>query len=380
MSSYGKKAIISKVAPWISKWGLPQLFQPFYGGIGHILTFHRVIPKSNQPRIHNHLSLEITPEHLEATILFFKEKKYKFYSLDEVHSSLQQDIHEKFVAFTFDDGYIDNYDYAFPILKKHQVPFTIYVTNCFPNQTAFLWWYHLEDLVLKNEVIEFKWKGKDYNFNTKNQKEKELAFDQIRKLINSLFTPMLNHDVNYSSQRLEDEHTKVQPWREREELMATIFGKNIPSLNLSMTWKQIQEISNHPLGNIGAHTMNHFPLRQLNEKDLQYEISSSKKELEENLGCAIEHFAYPFGKALEADRREFEIIKQLGFKTATTTRIGNIFPQHKNHLECIPRISINEVTKHSVLHLQTSGLLPFVVNKGKKNHYPLKLINDEPNQ
>ncbi|MEM6967143.1 MAG: polysaccharide deacetylase family protein, partial [Bacteroidota bacterium] len=176
----------------------------------------------------------------------------------------------------------------------------------------------------------------------------------------------LASDKTHTSQRLEDEHTKVQPWREREELMETIFGKDIAPLHLSMTWKQIQEISNDPLGNIGAHTVNHFPLRQLHKKDLQYEITASKKELEEKLGCAVEHFAYPFGKALEADRREFEIIKQLGFKTATTTRIGNIFPQHKNHLACLPRISINEVTKHSVLHLQTSGLLPFVVNKGKK--------------
>ena len=62
----------------------------------------------------------------------------------------------------------------------------------------------------------------------------------------------------------------------------------------------------------------------------------------------------------------FEMVKSLGLKTGTTTRIGNIFSQHKNYLECLPRISLNQVSTSSVLDMQTSGMLPFIYHKGKK--------------
>ncbi len=130
-----------------------RIFAPFFSGLGHILTLHRVVEDRCDFRIHNHQSLEISPEQLERTIHFYKKNNYAFISLDQVHHSL---IHEKarrkFVAFTFDDGYRDNFTTAYPILKKHKIPFCIYITTNFPNQKAILWWYLLEDFLRKKIV------------------------------------------------------------------------------------------------------------------------------------------------------------------------------------------------------------------------------------
>ena len=133
-----------------------------------------------------------------------------------------------------------------------------------------------------------------------------------------------------------------------------------------MSWEDIQELGKDPLATIGAHTVNHFPLKQLDDEALENEIMGSKKIIETQTGLAVEHFAYPFGKATEASFREFETVKSLGFKTAVTTRVGNIVAEHKNSLECLPRISINQVTEAAVLELQTSGMLPCFLNKGKR--------------
>ena len=100
---------------------------------------------------------------------------------------------------------------------------------------------------------------------------------------------------------------------------------------------------------------------------MKSEIIESKIELEKQLGQPILHFAQPYGKFQHASIREFECAKSLGFKTSTTTNIGNLFQDHGQMLYCLPRININRVTNEHVLKLQTSGLLPLIANKGKRN-------------
>lgn len=349
MSSYTRKKIIAAIAPLLSGIQAHKLFAPAYSGLGHILTFHRVVPSESRPRIHNHLSLEISPEQLERTIQFYKNQSYRFVSLDEVYRLLQAPTtSEKFVAFTFDDGYKDNYTIAYPILKKHQIPFTIYVTTNFPDHQAILWWYLLEDYLLENNSLEFEWQGQYFKLNCQNIPNKETCFDQVRKLITQSF-------------RIEA----------HEQLLCTIFNKKTDELyeavqRLSMSWKDIKVISQDPLCTIGAHTVNHYPLSQLETEQVIYEIRQSRALIEAQIGKAVEHFAYPFGKISEASLREFDVIKSLKFKTATTTRIGNIFRAHKDRTECLPRISVNSVTDSNVLRLQSSGLLSFIVHRGRR--------------
>ena len=93
--------------------------------------FHRIVPQTAARRVHNHLSLEITPEHLEQVIQYFRRKEYSFISLDQLSTSLETGNlpNNKFVVFTFDDGYRDNLEIAYPILKKYEIPFTVYITT-----------------------------------------------------------------------------------------------------------------------------------------------------------------------------------------------------------------------------------------------------------
>ncbi len=109
-----------------------------------------------------------------------------------------------------------------------------------------------------------------------------------------------------------------------------------------MSWDHIIEISKDEICTIGGHTKNHLVLSKLRESEVIEEIVDANKIIESKIGKKVEHFAYPFGGKDEVGEREFAIVKKLNLKTATTGRHGVIYKEHKNYLECLPRIMLTE--------------------------------------
>ena len=348
MSIRNYKKIVSLSAPAITALGLHHIFDKKYSGQGHILMFHRVIPFEDRPRIHNHESLEIAPEHLEQTILFFKKRNYIFLGIENLAAYLKSGQKRKFVVFTFDDGYLDNLQYAYPIFKKYGIPFTIYITSNFINGKAVMWWYLLEEALLARNSLDFQWEENQYHFVCESKSQKEITFEEVRKLITGSLNP---------SQHLRQ---LGQIFQASPDQLYEYTKQNC------MTWQQIADLAKDPLVTIGAHTANHLPLKKLSEKELYHEIIESKIEIENQINHKVEHFAYPFGKKVEADEREYEYVRENKFVSAVTTNIGNIFNEHLNHMHKLPRINVNALTTEDVLELQVSGMVSFFKN-GKRN-------------
>ena len=82
--------------------------------------------------------------------------------MDEVHRRMTEgDFRRRFVAVTFDDGYRDNLEFAYPILKKYEVPFTVYVATSFADRIGELWWLALEAVIAQNDMIGLLLDGRD---------------------------------------------------------------------------------------------------------------------------------------------------------------------------------------------------------------------------
>lgn len=324
---------------------LHLITQPIYGGLGHILMFHRVVPNSLKARIHNHKSLEISPERLEEIIKFFKVRDYLFISLDELLAiNRTTKPARKFVVFTFDDGYLDNYEYAYPIFRKHRVPFTIYVATSLPDAKAILWWYLLEDVVLANTSVQFEAEGQKMSFRTQTIKEKEITFNKIRNwfaIADEKTLPLLSNSLFYGNEEAISAKTKA----------------------LSLTWEHIEELSRDPLVTIGSHTVNHFPLDSLTVGQSAYEMIESKRIIESRIGKEVNHFCYPLGSH---GRKEIEILKKSSYASATTIKMSNIFAENLEYPFSLPRIMINSLTTDKILSLQINGLLPALRNKFKR--------------
>jgi peptidoglycan/xylan/chitin deacetylase (PgdA/CDA1 family) len=325
--------------------GVHALTKPLYSGVGHILMFHRVLPESSRIRVHNHKTLEITPAHLEEIINFFKQLDYQFISLDELERNQRApEPKKKFVVFTFDDGYADNYTHAYPIFKKHGIPFTIYVATSMPDGNAVLWWYLLEDLIAEHSTIEGVVNGQKKIFFTNTTFRKEIAFNQIR----SLFVRADKKALSLLMRDFFKDHTH------------TIYSK---TTELALSWQQIVELSQDPLVTIGSHTVNHLPLHSLTLSDAQEEIRCSREIIESHVHQEVRHFCYPFGSY---GTKEIHLLKEGGYSTATTVNMANIFNTHSGHPFSLPRIMINSLTNTKLLTLQINGLLPALRNKFRR--------------
>lgn len=124
-----------------------KIYKAFHPIVGEIWMLHRVVEqRSNEPK---QRELEVTPDWLEQKILEYKSKGYTFISINNLttlntqHSTLNT---KKWVCLTFDDGYRDNYTLAYPMLKRLNVPFTVYVTTGFIDNQLPMWWYPNEQL------------------------------------------------------------------------------------------------------------------------------------------------------------------------------------------------------------------------------------------
>ncbi|WP_216086316.1 polysaccharide deacetylase family protein [Paludibacter propionicigenes] len=219
--------------------------------------------------------MEITPEFLEKTILDYQARGYLFVSLDEVHEivSKQKRLRQKFVCFTFDDGYADNYELAYPIFKKYNCPFAIYVTTDFPDGKALLWWYVLEDILMNSDELILG-DGSRSDCSTIDKKNetfvlvKQKIFDsqspQIEQTLNQLFT-----NYNYS-------------FKDKNK-------------SLALSWEQIRILSTDNLCTIASHTLSHGVLTNMSDDRVKTELNESKLKLERQIGKKVFHFAYPYG-------------------------------------------------------------------------------------
>jgi peptidoglycan/xylan/chitin deacetylase (PgdA/CDA1 family) len=326
--------------------------KPFFAGKGLIFMLHRVLPENERNRYTLNRELAITPEKLESFILSFTSKGYQFISLDNLHDWLQnkKKIKQKFICLTFDDGYRDNFIHALPILKKHNIPATIYITNCLPNGNGILWWYLFEDYVKTANQLIINSTNFSKSFHWKTEQE---AFDQFGEIGNliKVITPTELEQVIMKSFDI----TKV----DFENLCR----------NLSMSWDEIKQISEEPLITIGAHTMTHLSVKQHDEALVAKEMVDSKKELEKHIGKEVHHFAYPFGGEYDVSKRDVLLAEKIGFKTSTLNQPGNIFKANRNNLQALARMPLGNSTDNERLNYYLSGIQHFSVNGFKKGKY-----------
>jgi peptidoglycan/xylan/chitin deacetylase (PgdA/CDA1 family) len=126
------------------------------------------------------------------------------------------------------------------------------------------------------------------------------------------------------------------------DLAASIeFDQRALCADLMLSWDEIRQLAADPLVTIGAHTRRHYALAKLTLAQAQAEIEESRRRIERETGLACRHFSYPYGDEASAGKREFELVRELGLKTAVTTRKGLIHAQHARELTALPRVSLN---------------------------------------
>lgn len=299
---------------------LAELLSPMTRGKGVIFTLHNVRPEPPEAFEPNRI-LKITPQFLETVIETVRNAGYEIVSLDEaVRRMASSEAERPFACFTLDDGYKDNRDFAYPVFKKHRVPFAIYIPTAYADGEGELWWLVLEAAIRKAREVRVVFDGSERRFDTRTPDEKNRAFDTI-----------------YWSLRNRPE-TELRA-KVREIAGQAGYDQSALCRELIMDWDELRTLAADPLVTIGAHTRRHFAIARLPEDEARAEIADSVTRIERELGRPCRHFSFPYGDACSAGERDFEIARSLGLATAVTTHKDVLRSQYP--MGGLPRVSLN---------------------------------------
>ncbi|MDO6596414.1 polysaccharide deacetylase family protein [Oceanihabitans sp. 2_MG-2023] len=179
------------------------------------------------------------------------------------------------IAITFDDGLLNNYQNALPILKKYKVPACFYITTIH-EKAPYLWADFLDLVSIHTKKEEIVFQNKAYIKNQKNE------FTHQNVSLKNIAKTITYKDI---------------------ALLYDIFKEDwnaLPKEELNEYWElmspdQIKEIADHPLFTIGSHAETHASLINISVATAKEEILQSKKSLENICQQPIEEFAFPFG-------------------------------------------------------------------------------------
>jgi peptidoglycan/xylan/chitin deacetylase (PgdA/CDA1 family) len=290
----------------------PRL-RPATGSKFGILCYHRVgtdgIP----------LFSRLAPRMFDAQMRHVR-KHFRVVSLGQLCREMQEGLPVKpTLAVTFDDGYRDLHTHAFPVLRKYQIPATIYlVGQCM--ETGEVPWYDRIFLALKVAP------GTLLELGMESPRRFELSSPASRAAAAWEIVSYLRTIPN--GRRLA--------WCAAFERRIPLPRRELDGRMLD--WQQVRSMSRAGVF-FGAHTMSHPVLSQLEAPALEAELVSSKQVLEQGLDALVEDFAYPFGKPEDCGPDAEKLLKRYGYKSGVTTTSGvnttgaNVFRLHRYQID-----------------------------------------------
>lgn len=318
--------------------GASGLLAPLTRGAGVVFSL-RHVGFENEDGLAPERADNVTPQFLEAVIGLVYDRGFDVLSLDEVHFRLSEgDLDTPFACFTFDDGYKDVLQHAYPIFRRHHLPFAVYVATDYTDGRGDLWWRALEKIVRTAKSVELKMDGVVRKLACGTAAEKTATYHKLHRWLRGI----------------AEDHA-----RQTVAELCRVHGVDVSGLCRSfvMGWDEIRDLSRDPLVTIGARTRRHYALSGLSVGGARLEVEASVRRIETELGRRCRHFSYPYGDARSACRREFDLVRELGLKTAVTMQKGVLQPGHSRALTALPRMALDGEFQHPrYVKLMLSGI------------------------
>ena len=296
------------------------------GPRGALFIFHRVARNNTWGNLLNN-GFYLNESFIDEFLTYLAAQGWDFVTIEEaVRRSQSGDFSRKFVNFSLDDCYRDTYEIAVPVFRRHKVPLTLYLTTGIPDNTLPLWAAGIEETLMTRDRVE-------------TENGSLLLTDRASRVAayQTLFAAWDDNDAAGHYTRfcgLNGIDEEAMHWKH------------------AMSWEMLEAIKHDPYVEIGGHTINHPHVADLDRDQAAHEMGGCLARIEEKLGIAARHFAFPYGQAKDSGPREFALARELGLGSAATTVKGLVYAGQDPMR--LPRITLNG--KHQNLAMMEAHL------------------------
>ena len=286
-----------------------------------ILRYHRIAEAQAEP-----WPVCVSPRHFDQQLEVLS-RHVRVVPLAELTKALAEGRPlGRTIAITFDDGYADNLHAAKPLLERHAMPATVFVTTGQIGADREFWWDELERLLLAPsdlpEMLELTVGSRAYRWRVRGTSHPE-GDERERRL-----------RVYYDVRRLLLLVPAAEKWQVLEDLR--VWARQEPGVRPSRRPLSVDELlalGDGDLIEIGAHTVTHPVLPAFDARTQEQEVRDSKAACERVLGRPVQAFAYPYGRY---GAQTVALVRDAGFACACTSDADLVHGRSRRH--ALPRV------------------------------------------
>jgi peptidoglycan/xylan/chitin deacetylase (PgdA/CDA1 family) len=211
-------------------------------------------------------------------------------------------LKKRSVCITFDDGYVDNLHFAYPLLLNSNTPATIFVCSQYIDKDREYWWDELERIMLVSTCIPndllMNIDGQEYRWSLNSYGQRMRTYYQVHKTLKSLNEIKRKKALSY-----------LLDWAGQDDRTRTYYRP--------INSTEIRKLAQNDLIHIGSHAMTHSTLSSLTYEEQYFELLGSKEHIENITNSPVLIMAYPHGAY---NWETLQAAREVGIQIACTTK------------------------------------------------------------
>jgi peptidoglycan/xylan/chitin deacetylase (PgdA/CDA1 family) len=302
-----------------------------------ILTYHGVLQEGRDTYVNRNC--------VEAAMfdrqMAYLARHYHVISLSDLILRLRrkQKLPPYTAAITFDDGFRNNFTFAWRILKKYRLPATIFLTTAYIGAAELGLWTERADRVIYDQSLEelyLDFDGRRKTFPLRSGVDREAASDRIRAYLKRLSPQQRENAIAALVQQTGAPGNNNNGGEGTAKPASAQELAEIEDRYAFLDWQQVRMMAQDQI-TFGSHTHTHSIVSTLSEAEAHFELNESRRLIEQELGvCNL--FSYPNGSEKDFGPRDQLLLKKLGYHAAVSQING--FNDNRTDLMALRRINI----------------------------------------
>jgi peptidoglycan/xylan/chitin deacetylase (PgdA/CDA1 family) len=273
-----------------------------------ILAYHRVLRAEDLDESFIQPGMYVLDDVFEKQMRFLKDA-FEIVPLADLLARWRTgawDRRGRYCAITFDDGWLDNYRHAYPILRRYGIPATIFLPTAFVGTQARFWWDELTWLLRRC-------------WSTRQGAQRPGDLPELL----GRYPWLAQLDEEPTGERLDWIVEKFKDVPEQEicewlEATRRALDLKVPEQRVLVNWQEVEEMSASGIS-FGSHSCTHRILTRLSREEVRKELRDSRDRLSQRSIRSIPVFCYPNG---DYNRDVVEQVQQAGYEAAVSGRFG----------------------------------------------------------